>query len=212
MAKYRLVAMDMDSTLIQAECIDEMARVAGVGDQVSEITRRAMLGELDFEQALRERMALLKGLDEPAIQEVYDAIELTPGAEILCRTLKRSGVVLAICSGGFTWFAERFANRLGIDHVLANGLSWSGGKLDGELLPPVVDATAKAARLLQLADLYGIPIHQTAAIGDGANDLPLMKAAGLGIAFRAKPVVREEADAHIDEGGLDEALKLLGFA
>ena len=207
--RVRLVAFDMDSTLIQAECIDELAKRAGVGERVAAVTQAAMRGELDFAGSLRERVTLLEGLDESVLAEVYEAIQLTPGAEALCQGLKRRGVVLAICSGGFTYFADRFASRLGVDHVCANRLEIEDGRLTGRVLDPIVDADAKANRLVELCDLYGILLDETAAIGDGANDLKMLKAAGLGIAYHAKPVVAEQADSRIDDGPIDQALALL---
>ena len=209
--KYKLVSFDMDSTLIQAECIDEIAKEAGVGEQVAAVTERAMRGELDFTQSLRERVAQLAGLDESVLEQVYRRIELMPGAEALCAALREQGIHMAILSGGFTFFAERFAERLGIDHLAANELEIVEGKLTGRVVGDIVDAQAKATHLQARAQYLGVPMDQTAAIGDGANDLKVMQAAGLGIAFCAKPIVQEQADAAIAEPDLMRALPLLGL-
>jgi len=210
---YRLVSFDMDSTLIQAECIDELAKDAGVGDRVVVVTEAAMRGELDFRQALQERVALLKGLTKDTLESVYNRIELHPGAAELVKTLKADGIHTAIASGGFTFFANRFAERLGIDFVLANVLETDSDlSLTGRVIGPVVDADAKAEKLKQLAEQLGLSLDQTAAIGDGANDLKVMNTAGLGIAYCAKPIVAEQAKTRVDTPGLEQALPLLGLA
>lgn len=208
----RLVVMDMDSTLIQIEVIDELARLAGVGDQVAEITHRAMNGELDFQGALRERVALLKGLPESALQEVYQGIPFTPGAKTLVRILKRLGFRTAVISGGFTFFTDRLKQELGLDYAYANGLEICDGRVTGRVVGAVVDGARKAELLEDIARREGIALDQTIAIGDGANDLPMLGRAGLGIAFNAKARVREEADTHINQQSLDSILYLLGLS
>ncbi|HUH08709.1 MAG TPA: phosphoserine phosphatase SerB [Egibacteraceae bacterium] len=207
----RLIVMDVDSTLIQGEVIEQLASEAGFGDQVTEITARAMLGELDFEQSLRERVRLLKGLPIEALDRVRDSLVLTPGARTLVRTLKRLGYVLAIVSGGFTHITDDLKARLELDYAHANVLEVRDGHLTGELVGPVVDRGAKAELLEQFAAAAGVPLSQTVAIGDGANDLDMLGRAGLGIAFNAKPVVREAADAALSVPYLDAILFLLGI-
>ena len=208
----RLVVMDMDSTLIQIEVIDELARLAGVGAQVAEITHRAMNGELDFQSALRERVALLVGLPATALEEVYRTIPFTPGAKTLVRILKRLGFRTAVISGGFTFFTDRLKEELGLDYAFANGLEIADGKVSGRITGAVVDGARKAQLLEEIARREGIALDQTIAIGDGANDLPMLGRAGLGIAFNAKARVREEADTHINQQSLDSILYLLGLS
>lgn len=208
----RLVVMDMDSTLIQIEVIDELARLAGVGEQVAEITHRAMNGELDFQGALRERVALLKGLPEHALQEVYQGIPFTPGAKTLVRILKRLGFRTAVISGGFTFFTDRLQQELGLDYAYANSLEICDGRVTGRVVGALVDGARKAELLEDIARREGIALDQTIAIGDGANDLPMLGRAGLGIAFNAKARVREEADTHINQQSLDSILYLLGLS
>lgn len=207
----RLVAFDMDSTLIQGEVIDELAAEAGVGEQVRRVTEAAMRGELDFEQAFRQRVALLRGLREEALGRVIERIPVTEGAERLTRTLKRLGYRMAILSGGFTFFGRVLQERLGIDHLHANTLVVRGGVVTGEVAPPIVDGAEKARRLRALAAEQGLDLEQCIAVGDGANDLPMLRLAGLGIAFRAKPVVRAGARQSISAMGLDGILYLLGL-
>ena len=207
----RLAVFDMDSTLIEAEVIDELAKVAGVGDQVSEITERAMRGELDFRASFKERLALLKGLPEEKIAEVGANLRLTEGAEVLFAELKRLGYKTAILSGGFTYFAKQLQAKLGIDYVYANELEIVDGKLTGVAIEPIVDAQRKADLLKALAEREGLSLEQTIAVGDGANDLPMLALAGLGVAFRAKPLVKQSAKQAISTLGLDGILYLLGF-
>ncbi len=207
----RLVAFDMDSTLIRGEVIDELAAEAGVGEQVRRVTEAAMRGELDFEQAFRQRVALLRGLREEALGRVVERIPLTEGAERLTRTLKRLGYRMAILSGGFTFFGRVLQARLGIDHLHANTLAVRDGVVTGEVAPPVVDGAEKARRLRALAAEQGLDLEQCIAVGDGANDLPMLRLAGLGIAFRAKPAVRAGAGQSISAMGLDGILYLLGL-
>ncbi|EAR09527.1 phosphoserine phosphatase SerB [Reinekea blandensis MED297] len=207
----RLVCFDMDSTLIEAEVIDELAAAAGVGAQVAEITERAMQGELDFQQSFRERMALLKGLDESVLRGIAERLPITEGAERLMTTLRAYGYKTAILSGGFTYFGEYLQKKLGIDFVFANHLDIVDGKVSGEVKGDIVDGQKKAALLKQLAEQEGIQLEQTIAVGDGANDLPMLSEAGLGIAFRAKPIVKESARHSISTLGLDAVLYFLGF-
>lgn len=207
----RLVVFDMDSTLIDAEVIDELAKAAGVGDQVSAITERAMRGELDFKASFRERMALLKGLPESVLEDVAGSLRLTEGAETLISQLRRLGYKTAILSGGFSYFAERLQKRLGIDYVYANALPVENGLVTGGVEEPIVDGQRKADLLRELAQREGISLEQTIAVGDGANDLPMLAIAGLGVAFRAKPLVKQSAKQAISTLGLDGILYLLGF-
>lgn len=207
----RLVVFDMDSTLIDAEVIDELAKAAGVGDRVAEITERAMRGELDFKASFRERMALLKGLPVDVLEDIAASLRLTEGAETLIAQLRRLGYKTAILSGGFLYFAEKLQQRLGIDYVFANALPVADGVVTGEVLEPIVDGQRKADLLRQLAAKEGISLEQTIAVGDGANDLPMLAIAGLGVAFRAKPLVKQSAKQAISTLGLDGILYLLGF-
>lgn len=207
----RLAVFDMDSTLIEAEVIDELAKAAGVGDQVSQITERAMAGELDFRASFKERLALLKGLDVSVLDSIGASLRLTEGAETLFAELKRLGYKTAILSGGFTYFAKQLQAKLGIDYVFANELEVVDGKCTGVAIEPIVDAQRKADLLKQLAEKEGLRLEQTIAVGDGANDLPMLAIAGLGVAFRAKPLVKQSAKQAISTLGLDGVLYLLGF-
>ena len=206
----RLVAFDMDSTLIQTEVIDELARLAGVGDEVSAITEAAMRGELDFQASFRRRVALLKGLPESALQTVVDNVPLMDGAERLIATLRRLGYKTAILSGGFTFMGRELQRRLGIDYLHSNELDIVDGVVTGEVQGEIVDGARKAYYLAQIAAAEGLSMEQVIAVGDGANDLPMLRLAGLGIAFRAKPVVRQSAHQAISTMGLDGILYLLG--
>ena len=207
----RLVVMDVDSTLIVDEVIELLADEAGCGEAVTAITARAMAGELDFEGSLRERVRLLAGLDEAAIDRVRARIRLTPGARTFVRTLKRLGFRVAIVSGGFTPFTDALRAELDLDHAYANTLEVVDGRLTGEVVGPVVDRPRKAALLAEIAAAEGVPMSQTVAVGDGANDLDMLSAAGLGIAFNAKPVVRAQADTTVSVPYLDAILFMLGI-
>ena len=207
----RLVCFDMDSTLIEAEVIDELAAAAGVGDQVAEITERAMQGELDFIQSFEQRVALLKGLKGDVLQGIAERLPVTEGAERLIRNLRALGYKTAILSGGFNYFGRYLQHKLGIDYVFANELEMEDGVVTGRVTGQVVDGQRKAELLRQLAEKEEIRLEQTIAVGDGANDLPMLSIAGLGIAFRAKPLVRRSAKQAISTLGLDGILYLIGF-
>ena len=208
-ADLRLLAMDMDSTLITIECIDELGEIAGCKTEVAGITAQAMRGELDYPQSLRKRVGLLKGLPEAALTRVYEErLRLTPGAEQLVGACRKSGVKLLLVSGGFTFFTERLKQRLGIDYTISNVLATREGKLTGELTGDIVDASAKAAKFAAVTAELGAQRATTVAIGDGANDLKMMALAGTSIAFHAKPVVREQATCAINWCGLDAVLNL----
>ena len=207
----RLICFDMDSTLIQTECIDELAERAGVGEQVRAITERAMRGEIDFKESFTERVALLKGLDESVMKEIAENLPITEGVERLMFVLKHYGYKIAILSGGFTYFGEHLKRKFGIDYVYANELEIEDGKLTGRYLGEIVDGKRKAELLRLLAQVEKVDIAQTIAVGDGANDLPMLSTAGLGIAFHAKPKVVENAEQSINTIGLDGVLYFLGF-
>jgi phosphoserine phosphatase len=208
----RLVAFDMDSTLIEVEVIDELARAAGVGEQVAAITESAMRGELDFSESFRARVALLAGLDASVLEHIAANLQITEGAERLVTTLRKLGYRTAILSGGFTYFARHLQRQLGIDYVYANELDIRDGRVTGEVRGAIVDGQRKAALLREIAAREGIELQQVIAVGDGANDLPMLSAAGLGIAFRAKPLVKQSAEQSISTLGLDAILYLLGLS
>lgn len=207
----RLIVFDMDSTLIQAEVIDELAKANRTADRVSHITDRAMRGELDFAESLRLRVKLLRGLKESALAEVARKLPLTEGAEQLIATLKHLGFSTAILSGGFRYFGERLKERLGIDYVFANRLDIEDGIVTGEVRGEIVDGPKKAELLQEIAKKENITLEQVIAVGDGANDLPMLNRAGLGIAFQAKPIVRRSTRQAISEMGLDGILYLIGY-
>ena len=207
----RLICFDMDSTLIQTEVIDELARRAGVGEQVSAITASAMRGEIDFRQSFLKRISLLKGLDEGVMKEIAENLPVTEGAARLFKTLKRYGYRTAILSGGFSYFGNYLKSKLDIDYVFANELEIENGKLTGRNIGDIVDRARKAELLKLLAFKEDIHLEQVIAVGDGANDLPMLQLAGLGIAFHAKPKVKESAQHAISAGGLDSILYFLGF-
>ena len=208
----RLICFDMDSTLIQTECIDELAARAGVGDKVKAITERAMRGEIDFKESFTERVALIKGLDVSVMQDIAEHMPITEGADRLMSVLKRCGYKIAILSGGFTFFGEQLRRRYGIDYVYANELEIDeNGKLTGRYVGDIVDGKRKAELLKLIAQVEQVNLAQTIAVGDGANDLPMIAEAGLGIAFHAKPRVKATAQQSINNIGLDGVLYFLGF-
>ena len=206
----RIFAFDMDSTLIQGEVIDELAKLAGVAEQVIAITRAAMHGELDFKESFRRRVSLLKGLPAEQVYSLIEKIPLVEGADHLIRTLKMLGYKTAILSGGFTFFADHLRQTLQLDYVHANTLHMADGKVTGEAGETIIDGPAKAALLRQIAEREGVSLEQVVAVGDGANDLPMLKIAGMGIAFHAKPTVRESARHSVSQLGLDGLLYLIG--
>jgi phosphoserine phosphatase len=209
LADFRLAVMDMDSTLITIECIDEIADMQGLKAQVAAITEAAMRGEIDFRQSLARRVALLKGLEVGALQRVYDErLRLSPGAEALIASFKAAGVKTLLVSGGFTFFTERLQARLGLDYAASNVLGVEQGQLTGTVVGPVIDADAKAEKLRQTCALLGADPARAIAIGDGANDLKMMAAAGVSVAYRAKPIVRAQARFAISHNGLDALLGL----
>ncbi|EFV03403.1 phosphoserine phosphatase SerB [Segatella salivae DSM 15606] len=208
----RLICFDMDSTLIQTECIDELAMRAGVGDKVKAITERAMRGEIDFKESFTQRVSLLKGLDVSVMKDIADHLPITEGADRLMSVLKRCGYKIAILSGGFTYFGEQLRRRYGIDYVYANELEIDeNGKLTGRYIGDIVDGKRKAELLKLIAQVEQVNLAQTIAVGDGANDLPMISEAGLGIAFHAKPRVKATAQQSINNIGLDGVLYFLGF-
>jgi phosphoserine phosphatase len=206
----RLFAFDMDSTLIEGEVIDELAKLAGVADEVVKVTEAAMRGEIEFQESFRRRVALLRGLEEIRVRELLDTIPLVEGAEQLIGTLKMLGYKTAILSGGFNFFAQHLQKRLGIDYVYANDLDIVDGVVSGEVRTPIVDGARKADLLRQIARQENISLEQVVAVGDGANDLPMLGIAGMGIAFRAKPLVRQTASHAVSFLGLDSLLYLIG--
>ncbi|HEY9146207.1 MAG TPA: phosphoserine phosphatase SerB, partial [Thiobacillus sp.] len=211
LSDFRLVAMDMDSTLITIECIDEIADMQGLKPQVSAITEAAMRGEIDFAESLRRRVSLLEGLDQSALQRVYDErLQLSPGAETLLAAARAAGIKALLVSGGFTFFTERLQPRLGLDFTAANTLEVAGGRLTGRVLGDIVDAQGKADWLNRVREQLGLKKEQVIAMGDGANDLKMMAEAGISIAYRAKPVVRAQASYALNQVGLDGVIPLLG--
>ncbi len=206
-----MVAFDMDSTLIQGEVIDELARLAGVGQAVSAITAAAMRGELVFQESFRRRVALLRGLPEQSVLSLIGSIPLMPGAERLFAVLHALQVRTAVLSGGFTFFGRQLQHRLGIQHLHANELDIRDGRVTGEICGEIIDGARKAALLGQLAASHGLHLHQTAAVGDGANDLPMLRLSGMGVAFHAKPLVRASAQSAISHQPLDALLYLFGL-
>lgn len=207
----RLICFDMDSTLIKTEVIDELAERAGVGNEVKAITESAMRGEIEFHESFKQRVALLKGLDESVMKEVAESLPITEGVERLMRTLKTVGFKIAILSGGFTYFGEYLKRKYGIDYVYANELEIKDGKLTGRYVGDIVDGKRKAELLRLIAQIENVNIAQTIAVGDGANDIPMLNTAGLGIAFHAKPKVKANTSQSISTIGLDGVLYFLGF-
>jgi len=209
LADLRLAAMDMDSTLIAVETIDEMGALLGIKDQIAAITGQAMRGEIDYADSLRQRVALLAGLEEGALERIYaERMRLSPGAEALVDACKARGIKMLLVSGGFSFFTSRLIERLGIDEQLSNRLEIVGGRLTGKVIGEVVDGRAKAARLAALGRSLGASREQILAIGDGANDIPMLAEAGVSVAFHAKPAVRERATHALDHVGLDGVLNL----
>ncbi len=209
LADMRLLAIDMDSTLITIECIDEVADLAGVKSEVAAITAAAMAGELDYAQSLRRRVGLLQGLDETALARVYaERLRLSPGAETLLAAVHSAGIKTLLVSGGFSFFTERLKSRLGLDYSASNVIEIESGRLTGKVIGDIVDAEGKAAALRARRDALGIARSAVIAIGDGANDLAMMAEAGVSIAYRAKPVARSQADYALDHCGLDGVLNL----
>jgi phosphoserine phosphatase len=207
----RLICFDMDSTLVRTEIIDELAAAAGVGEEVRRITEAAMAGELDFAASFRRRLALLEGLEVSVLERIASELPITEGAERLIANVKRLGYKVAIISGGFRYFAEELRARLGIDVVHAHELEIADGRLTGEVRGEIIDGEAKARRLGEIARAEGLVMEQVIAVGDGANDLPMLRIAGLGIAFNAKPLVKRQARHAIGNLGLDGILYLLGM-
>jgi phosphoserine phosphatase len=209
LAELRLVAMDMDSTLVTIESIDEMGDVLGIKERVARVTAQAMRGEIDYAESLRQRVALLAGLEEAALERICEQrLHLSPGAEALVRRCRERGIRTLLVSGGFDFFTTRLQRRLGIDAVLSNALEIERGRLTGRVLGAIVDGRAKAAKLREEARRLGLRREQSLAIGDGANDIPMMAEAGTSVAYRAKPAVREHATHALDHAGLDGALNL----
>jgi phosphoserine phosphatase len=210
LSDFGLVAMDMDSTLITIECIDEIADMQGLKPQVAEITEAAMRGEIEFRESLTRRVSLLKGLDAAALQRVYDErLRLSPGAEKMLAAVKAAGLKTLLVSGGFTYFTDRMKARLGLDYTHSNVLEIIDGKLTGRVTGGIVDADEKQHTVQRVCGELGIPCSQAIVMGDGANDLKMMRIAGLSVAFRAKPIVRAQADAALNFVGLDGILTLL---
>jgi len=209
--RKKLLVADMESTLIENEMLDDLAAMAGIGPRIAEITRRAMNGEIDFEGALRERVGLLAGLDAAVLERAYANVREISGGRALAATMKKHGATCAVVSGGFRFFTARVRDRLGFDIDQANDLLIENGKLSGRVREPILGRQAKLDALTRLADAHRLDLSQTVAVGDGANDLAMLKAAGLGVAFHAKPVVAAEAKARIDHGDLTALLYLQGY-
>ena len=210
--RKKLLVADMDSTIIEQECIDELAAELGIKDRIAEITERAMRGEIEFEPALRERVSLLKGLKAASLEAVFDnRITETPGGRLLTATMRAHGATCALVSGGFTFFTRRVAKAVGFDHNQANELIFENDVLTGGVGEPILGRQAKIDALIHFRSTLGLADHETMAVGDGANDLGMIGEAGLGVAFRAKPVVAEAADARIDHGDLSALLFLQGY-
>ncbi len=209
--RKKLLIADMDSTIIQGESLDDLAEVAGVGERVAGITARAMNGEIDFKGALRERVGLLAGLPATALDEAYENVTLTPGAEALVRTMRAHGAFTALVSGGFGFFTSRVRQRVGLDHDEANALEIVDDHFTGHVHEPILNRDGKAAALVRLCRERGLPTADSLAVGDGANDLTMIQRAGLGVAFHAKPSVRKAAPARIDHGDLTALLYLQGY-
>ena len=215
LADYRLIAFDMDSTLINIECVDEIADAVNKKEEVAAITEAAMQGIIsDYKESLRQRVALLKGVPEHTLQAIYDErLQLNPGAEALMDACKQAGLKTLLVSGGFTFFTERIRTRLGVDFTRANKLEIENGALTGRILPQpwgyICDGVEKARTLLEVAALMGISTEQVIAVGDGANDLKMMQAAGVSVAYKGKPAVRRQATIAINDGGLDRLLEVL---
>lgn len=210
--RKQVLIADMDSTMIEQECIDELAAALGIKEQVAEITDRAMRGELDFEAALDTRVALLKGLERKIIEEVRrEQITLAPGGRALVQTMKAYGAYTSLVSGGFTFFADFFAKRIGFDEAVANVLEFEGDRLTGTVQKPIVDKNTKRERLMVLASERNVPLSQTIAVGDGANDLDMISIAGFGVAMHAKPTVAAQAGIRIDHADLTALLYLQGY-
>jgi phosphoserine phosphatase len=210
--RKRLLVADMDSTMIDQECIDELADAVGIKDEVAAITEKAMRGDMDFAAALRARVSLIKGLERKVMDEVRrERLSFAPGSRTLIQTMKTHGAVTSLVSGGFTFFAEWIGKRLGFDEWVANTLEFDGDRLSGTVAEPIVGREMKLTRLLTLSREHEIPIAATMAVGDGANDLDMVKAAGLGVALHAKPIVAEQAHARIDHGDLTALLYLQGY-
>jgi phosphoserine phosphatase len=211
--RKKLLVADMDSTMIAVECIDELADYAGLKDQVAAVTERAMRGELEFEGALRERVALLKGLAEEVLDRCHsERVTITPGAEALVRTMRRDGAYCLLVSGGFSRFADKVAETIGFHQAISNSLGIADGRLSGTVADPIVGAKAKQRALVETAAARGVDLADTLAVGDGANDIPMLEAAGLGIAYHAKPKVAEAAAARIEHGDLSTLLFAQGYS
>jgi len=209
--KKKLLIADMDSTIVIGETLDELAAFAGLKDEIAAITQRAMRGELDFAAALKERVAMLKGLDESFLAQTMAQVELSPGAAVLIATMRAHGAITALISGGFSYFTDRVRQQVGFDSSLGNQLAIEGGKLTGQVIPPIVDKDTKLNMLVDTAEQLGLGMSDTMAVGDGANDVPMISAAGTGVAYHAHPVAREAAQARLDHADLTGALFVQGY-